>query len=61
MGLNDFLLARAAEFDDGEQWEPLFNPVSERRAMDCAVTERMALLEAARFSDHPDYAPAWAG
>ena len=60
MRLNDFLLARAEESDDEEQRELLFDLVSERHEMDSAVVERMALLEASRFSGHPDDNPAWA-
>lgn len=60
MRLNDFLLARAEESDDEEQRELLFDLVSERHEMDSAVVERMALLEASRFSDHPDCNSAWA-
>jgi hypothetical protein len=60
MRLDDFLLARAHEIDDDhEEQEKLFNLVADLRELESGVVERLAHLEAARFSDHPDYNPAW--
>lgn len=59
-GLDDFLWARAEEIDDEDAAAILFELVTELREMDSPTIVQMARERAARWSDHPDFDPAWA-
>ena len=57
--LDEFLRARAADLDDETHAEVLRDLADELYEIDSDMTVSLALLEAARFSDHQDYRDEW--
>jgi len=57
--LDDFLRARAADTDDETRAEVLVDLADELCEIDSDATVSLALLEAARFSNHRDYRDEW--